>query len=127
RVGMRVIPIVLMSYIFQGVFFNLSLWYKLTDKTHYGAWISILGTAITLAINIVFVPVFSYMASAWASFACYLVMMVISYYLGQKHMPIHYDLKSIGFYTLLALGMFGVSLLIELPHTALQLGMNTVL
>lgn len=127
RVGMRVIPIVLMSYIFQGVFFNLSLWYKLTDKTHYGAWISILGTAITLAINIVFVPVFSYMASAWASFACYLVMMVISYYLGQKHMPIQYDLKSIGFYTLLALGMFGVSLLIELPHTALQLGMNTVL
>jgi O-antigen/teichoic acid export membrane protein len=127
RVGLRVIPIVLLSYIFQGVFFNLSLWYKLTDKTHYGAWISIVGTVITLAINIVFVPVFSYMASAWASFACYLVMMIISYALGQKYMPIKYDLKKIGFYSLMALTFFGVSLLINTPFLVVTIALKTVL
>lgn len=127
RVGMKVIPIVLLSYIFQGIFFNLSLWYKLTDKTHYGAWISLIGTIITLAINILFVPVFSYMASAWASFACYLVMMIISYSLGQKHMPIHYDLKRIGFYTVLALGLFGGSLLINTGHIAANVAIKTIL
>ena len=127
RVGMKVIPIVLVSYIFQGVFFNLSLWYKLTDKTHYGAWISVVGTLITLAINILFVPVFSYMASAWASFACYLVMMIISYYLGQKHMPVRYDLKSIGLYSLLALVMYAVSLSINTPFTAINLTIKTIL
>jgi len=127
RVGMKVIPIVLLSYIFQGVFFNLSLWYKLTDKTHYGAWISLIGTIITLAINIVFVPVFSYMASAWASFACYLVMMIISYYLGQKHMPVNYDLKRIGFYTVLALGLFGSSFLINTGYIAVNVAIKTIL
>ncbi len=127
RIGLRVIPIVLMSYIFQGIFFNLSLWYKLTDKTHYGAWISLLGTLITLAINIVFVPLFSYMASAWASFACYLVMMIISYFLGQKHMPVNYDLKRIGFYTLLALGLYGVSLLINTGYMVADIAIKTVL
>lgn len=127
RVGLKVIPIVLLSYIFQGVFFNLSLWYKLTDKTHYGAWISIIGTLITLGINIVFVPVFSYMASAWASFFCYLVMMAISYKLGQKHMPIRYDLKSIAFYTILALGLVGIGMLIKTPYTVLNIAIKTIL
>lgn len=127
RVGMRVIPIVLMSYIFQGVFFNLSLWYKLTDKTHYGAWISLLGTIITLAINIAFVPLFSYMASAWASFACYLVMMIISYFLGQKHMRVEYDLKRIGFYTLLALSLYGISFLINTDYLVLDITIKTIL
>jgi len=125
RVGMRVIPIVLLSYIFQGVFFNLSLWYKLTDKTYYGAWISIIGTLITLAVNIAFVPVFSYMASAWASFVCYLVMMIISYFLGQKYMPINYDLKTIALYTFLALALFGVGLMINTPYIVLNIAIKT--
>lgn len=127
RVGLRIIPIVLISYIFQGIFFNLSLWYKLTDKTHYGAWISIIGTVITLAINVLFVPLISYMASAWASFACYLVMMIISYLLGQKYMPINYDLKKIGFYSFLALGLFTVSFLIKTPFLAATITIKTVL
>lgn len=125
--GLRVIPIVLFSYIFQGVFFNLSLWYKLTDKTMYGAWFSAVGVVITLAINIIFVPIFSYMASAWAAFACYLVMMLISYYYGQKHMPIHYDLRGIGRYTLLALTLFGISLFINTPWLVLNLVLKTIL
>jgi O-antigen/teichoic acid export membrane protein len=109
--GLKVVPIVLMSYIFQGIFFNLSLWYKLTDKTQYGAYFSILGTIITLLINIFFVPIYGYMASAVASFVCYLIMMLVSYYYGQKHMPINYDLKKIGLYTFAALSLYACSFL----------------
>lgn len=125
--GLRVIPIVLFSYIFQGIFFNLSLWYKLTEQTMYGAWFSFVGVIITLVINIVFVPIYSYMASAWASFVCFLVMMVISYYFGQKHMPIRYDLKSIGLYTALALGLYLISLFIQTPYGILNVSLKTVL
>lgn len=125
--GLRVIPIVLFSYIFQGVFFNLSLWYKLTDKTMYGAWFSVVGTVITVLINVIFVPVFSYMASAWAAFACYFVMMVVSYYFGQKNMPIQYDMKSIGLYTGVALILYAMSLLIETPHPVINMLLKTVL
>ena len=107
--GLRIVPIILISYLFQGIFFNLSLWYKLIDKTQYGAYFSLIGLAITLAINILFVPHFGYMAAAAASFICYLAVMLISYYFGQKHYPVAYDLKSIGIYTVVAMGLFAVS------------------
>lgn len=123
--GLRVIPIVLFSYIFQGVFFNLSLWYKLTDKTMYGAWFSVIGAVITIAINVIFVPIFSYMASAWAAFACYFVMMLLSYFYGQKHMPISYNMKSIGIYTALAIGLYLISLLINTPFGLLNMVLKT--
>jgi len=125
--GLRVIPIVLFSYIFQGIFFNLSLWYKLSDKTMYGAWFSLVGVVITLAINIIFVPIYSYMASAWASFVCYFVMMLISYFYGQKYMPIQYNLKSIGMYTVLALALFIAGTFINTPYIALNLSLKTIL
>jgi O-antigen/teichoic acid export membrane protein len=125
--GLRVVPVVLFSYIFQGVFFNLSLWYKLTDKTVYGAIFSIVGSIITLAINLIFVPVFSYMASAWAAFVCYFVIMCLSYFVGQKHMPIKYDLKSIGIYTGTALVLFATSYLINTSYLAVDLLLKTVL
>lgn len=127
REGIRVIPVVLFSYIFQGVFFNLSLWYKLMDKTMYGAWFSVVGVIITLVINVIFVPVFSYMASAWAAFACYLIMMLISYFFGQKYMPIPYDLKSIGIYTGLTVLLYGTSLLIDTPWNLLNIVLKTLL
>jgi O-antigen/teichoic acid export membrane protein len=126
-VGLKVVPIVLFSYIFQGVFFNLSLWYKLVDKTMYGAWFSVLGLVITLAINIIFVPIFSYIASAWAAFACYLVMMLVSYYFGQKHLPINYDLKTIGLYTGLTVAFFVASLIIDTPYGMLNIALKSVL
>jgi O-antigen/teichoic acid export membrane protein len=125
--GFKVVPIVLFSYVFQGVFFNLSLWYKLSDKTMYGAWFSILGSVITLAINIVFVPIFSYMASAWASFVCYLVIMLLSYYFGQKYMPIKYDLKSIGLYTGVALVFFALSYVVDTPYQILNYTIKTAM
>ena len=100
-VGLKVVPIVLWAYVFQGIFFNLSLWYKLTDNTRFGAYFSIIGCFITLIINVAFVPRFSYMASACASLVCYFVIMLLSYFIGKKYLYVPYDLRRIGFYILL--------------------------
>jgi O-antigen/teichoic acid export membrane protein len=125
--GLRIVPIVLFSYIFQGVFFNLSLWYKLTDQTMYGAWFSILGTVIIVAGNIILVPVISYMGSAWASFICYFIIMLVSYYFGQKNLPIDYDLKRIGIYTFAALALYTLSFLVGNDNMILYYSYRTVL
>ena len=100
--GLRVVPVVLWTYVFQGIYFNLSFWYKLTDKTHFGAWFSLLGLFITAVLQIVFVPRFSYMASAASNTVSYLIIMLLSYFIGQRYLKIPYNLKSIGGYTLLA-------------------------
>ena len=97
--GLKVVPVVLWTYIFQGVYFNLSFWYKLTDKTQWGAYFSIIGVIITFALQAVFVPKIGYMASALSSTVCYLVIMLLSYLVGRKHLEIPYDLRRIGMYT----------------------------
>ncbi|MCE5332424.1 MAG: polysaccharide biosynthesis C-terminal domain-containing protein [Bacteroidales bacterium] len=125
--GLNVVPIVLMSFIFQGIFFNLSLWYKLTDKTMYGAWFSILGTIIIVIGNVLLVPRFGYTGSAWAAFACYFVIMLVSYYFGQKYMPIKYDLKTIGLYTLVTIILYVISLFIDTPYPIVNIALKTVL
>ena len=106
--GLRVVPIVLWTYIFQGVYFNLSFWYKLTDKTQYGAYFSLLGVFITAALQVWLVPKYSYMASAGANTVCYFVIMLLSYFIGSKHLAVPYDLKSIGGYTLLTIGLLAL-------------------
>ncbi|MDR1743708.1 MAG: oligosaccharide flippase family protein [Dysgonamonadaceae bacterium] len=109
--GLRIVPIVMMGELFFGVYFNLSLWYKLTDKTRWGAYLSIFGMAITLAVNIFFVPQFGYMACAWASFFANIAMMLASYFLGQKYYPINYNIKSAATFLALALALFaGIAL-----------------
>lgn len=125
--GMRVVPIVLFSYVFQGVFFNLSLWYKLTDRTHYGAYFSLMGLAITLLLNVLLVPRISYMGSAWASFACYMVMMLLSYFIGQRYMKIPYDLRSIGLYLGVTLLLLGLSHVLHTDMVWLNYLINTLL
>lgn len=100
--GLKVVPIIMIAELFFGIFFNLSLWYKLTDKTIWGTWFSLGGLAITLVLNITLVPRFGYIACAWAAFACYGAMMLASYFTGQKHFPIRYPLGRIGFYCLVA-------------------------
>lgn len=123
--GLNIVPIVLVSFIFQGIFFNLSLWYKLTDKTMYGAWFSILGTVIIVIGNVLLVPKYSYIGSAWSAFACYFVIMLVSYYFGQKHMPIKYDLKSISLYTFLTIALFAISIYIETPYPSVNYTLKT--
>ena len=103
--GLKVVPVVLWTYIFQGVYFNLSFWYKLTDKTQWGAYFSILGVVITFALQAIFVPRIGYIASAASSTVCYFVIMLLSYFVGRKHLEIPYDLRRIGIYTLLVVAL----------------------
>ena len=126
-VGLKVVPVVMFSFIFQGIFFNLSLWYKLTDKTMYGAWFSILGTVIMVLLNVILVPTYSYMGCAWAAFACFFVIMVVSYFFGQKYMPIKYDLKTIGLYTVVSISLYIVSTFINTPYTLLNIALKSIL
>ncbi|MDA3853335.1 MAG: oligosaccharide flippase family protein [Bacteroidales bacterium] len=125
--GLKVVPIVLMAYVFFGIFFNLSLWYKLTDKTKYGAYMAIMGAAVTLLINIIFVPHFGYIASAWANFACYFSMMVLSYTLMQKFYPVKYDLKKIALYVVVGLGVFAAHKFIILSTPLLNYLFSTLM
>ncbi|HCS86923.1 MAG TPA: polysaccharide biosynthesis protein [Bacteroidales bacterium] len=106
--GLRIVPIVLWTYIFQGIYFNLSFWYKLTDQTKWGAYFSLIGLAINLLLQVVFVPRIGYMASALSSTVCYFAIMLLSYFIGRKKLSIPYDLKRIGMYTLLTLVLLGV-------------------
>ena len=107
HVGLKVVPIVLLGELFFGVYFNLSLWYKLTDQTRWGAYMSTFGFVITIAINVIFIPKYSYMACAWASFFANLIMMIISYVVGQKKYPIPYNLKSAASFFILSMILFG--------------------
>ena len=88
--GISIIPILAMGSVFLGIYYNLSVWYKLTNKTLTGAWITLAGAVITILLNIWWIPLFGYTGSAWATFVCYAFMMIISYLLGQKHYPIPY-------------------------------------
>lgn len=129
HVGLKIVPIVLLGELFFGVYFNLSLWYKLTDQTRWGAYMSVFGFAITIAINILFIPRFGYMACAWASFIANLAMMLVSYFLGQKNYPIPYNLKSAGFFFILSMILFaGITLVYTyVPNVWLRLLVNTLL
>ncbi|MEM6699835.1 MAG: polysaccharide biosynthesis C-terminal domain-containing protein, partial [Bacteroidota bacterium] len=95
--------------LFLGIYYNLSIWYKLIDQTKWGAYISIFGAVLTVVLNIIFLPIFGYIAAAWITFLCYFLMMVISYWLGQRNYPVPYEVGKITFYILAAVGMYGLS------------------
>ena len=97
-VGLGVVPILLLANVFLGVYFNQSIWYKLSNKTKFGAYIAISGAILTIGINLVFIPIYGYWASAWATLIVYAFQMVLSYVLGQVHYPIPYNLKKFGLY-----------------------------
>jgi O-antigen/teichoic acid export membrane protein len=91
--GIGVIPVLLFGYVSLGIYMNLSVWYKLTDQTKYGLYISGIGAIVTIVLNLIFIPYYGYIASAWISLAAYATMMVLSYLWGQKNYPIPYNLK----------------------------------
>ncbi|MCR4681577.1 MAG: oligosaccharide flippase family protein [Bacteroidales bacterium] len=113
RVGLPVVPILLLANLFLGIFYNLSIWYKLTGQTKYGAYIALLGAVITVGLNMLLIPRFDYMGAAWTTFVCYFVMMVVSYLLGQKYYHVDYNVKKVCFYILLAVGVYFLSVLIN--------------
>lgn len=96
--GLAVVPIVMLAELCYGIFFNLSVWYKLTDKTIWGAWFSLFGLAVTVGLNILLVPRMGYMGCAWAALASYGAMMVASYFIGRDKYPIDYHPGRLGFY-----------------------------
>ena len=104
--GLRVVPIVMAAEIMFGVFFNLSFWYKLTDRTIWGAYFSGIGAVVLFVIDILFIPRYGYMACAWAGFAAYAISMLLSYFIGQRYYKVDYPLKDIAFYVVFALVVF---------------------
>jgi len=101
-IAIDIVPIVLLANLCLGIYFNLAIWYKLTDKTRFGMYISIFGAIITITFNYIMIPKIGFMASAWATLAAYGSMMLVSYQLGKKHYPVPYDIKRIGSYLVLA-------------------------
>jgi len=114
HVGLKVVPILLIANIFLGIYYNLSIWYKLSNKTMAGAWITLLGAFLTIIINYLAIPYFGYMASAWATLFCYGTMMVVSYKWGQKVYPVPYATKKLIAYFIIALLVYGMNTLIHL-------------
>ena len=128
REAIGTIPIVMAAEIMMGVYFNLSFWYKLIDKTIWGAWFSLAGCVVLIAVNIIFIPKIGYWACAWGGFAGYLTSMVLSYFVGQKKNPIDYPLKDIGAYLLLTGVLFAVMEMLPAEWPAIaRIGINTVL
>lgn len=125
--GLQVVPIVMLGEFFFGIYFNLSFWYKLIDQTQWGAYFSMIGCAATVAIIILFAPTYGYMACAWASFCCNLLMMLLSYFIGQKKYPIAYDLRSAALYFGLAAVLYVVGMYVPYPSTGVALLVRTVL
>ena len=124
--GLKVVPILLLANMFIGMFYNLSIWYKLTNQTRYGAYISLFGAVLTLILNYALIPIIGYMGSAWATFICYFSMMVVSFIVGQKYYRVDYNVKAILGYLGLAVGLYLLHSLLRLPSFAWRISVGTV-
>jgi len=119
-VGLKVVPILLLANICLGIYYNQSIWYKMTDKTMYGAYIALGGALITVVLNLVLIPIYGYIGSAWATLICYLSMVLFSYVLGHRHYPIPYQVFRVLFYVGIALGIYFVSIQLNFDPGALK-------
>lgn len=139
--GRKVIPVLMLANLFLGIYYNLSIWYKLTGKTIWGAWFSVMGAVVTLALNFWWIPLSSdhlisgYYGSAWATFICYSMMMVLSYIFGQKFYPVNYNLRKFFGYLGLSVLLYFASTLVRIDqwllsftfHTFLLIGFLTII
>ncbi len=123
--GLQIVPLLALGNIFLGIYYNLSIWYKLTDRNNYGALITVGGAVITIALNIILIPSLHYLGAAIATFICYLFMMLVSYYLGQKYYPVPYATKKIIAYLVVVLLMYGIQKAILYFIPQLWLGIFT--
>ena len=125
--GLSVVAIVMGAEIFKGIYFNLSFWYKLTDDTRWGAYFSLIGCAVILVLNVWLVPLYGYVASAWASVAGYGAITLLSYVIGQKKYPVVYPLKDMTVYLILAAVLFVLSEIVSVEHVIWRLLYHTLL
>ncbi|MDR1459185.1 MAG: oligosaccharide flippase family protein [Bacteroidales bacterium] len=107
--GLSIVPVLLFAYMLLGICFNLSIWYKLTGKTKYGAYITMGGAVVTLLVNWILIPITGYIGAAWGHLITYAIMVIASYLIGQKFYPVSYDLKKISFYLITALALFALT------------------
>lgn len=127
RESLIVVPIISMGYLLLGIFINQSIWYKVDDKTIYGAWITMVGVAVTVGVNVIFVPRFGYIAAAWAHVACYLSMVIVSYLVGRKFYPVKYETGKICMYIVLAVALLFGSMLLEGDNKIVNNVLDTLL
>jgi O-antigen/teichoic acid export membrane protein len=125
--GLPVVPVVMLGELFFGIYYNLSVWYKLTDRTRWGARFSIAGCLVTVMIIVCFVPRYGYMACAWASFASNLLMMLLSYFIGQRNFPVAYDLRSAFTSGAIAAACYFAGMLPEIDSDFLRMAYRTVI
>ena len=127
RVGAPVVPILLLANLCLGIYYNLSIWYKLTNKTGFGALLAIFGAIVTLVLNFYWIPRIGYMGSAWATLICYASMMVLSYLVGQRYYHINYNLKRIFMYLSLSLILYFISAYLKLDNQIFKFIFSTFL
>jgi O-antigen/teichoic acid export membrane protein len=125
--GLGVVPILLIANVFLGIYYNQSIWYKLSGQTRFGAYIAICGAALTILINVIFIPVYGFYASAWATLIVYGFQMVLSYVLGQKYYPIRYNLRKFSLYFGVALLIYFLTEMIDFTDPYLRFGVHNAL
>ncbi len=126
RSGINVLPIMLLANVLLGVNFNLSMWYKLSEKTRFAIYITLSGLVVNVIVNILFMPTFGAMAAAWGFLLSYLTMVILSNALSRKYYPIPYDWKTICYYFAIAITLYLVSHIIVLPHAWMKYALNTI-
>lgn len=125
--GLKIVPIILVANVLAGLYYNFSVWYKLIDKTQWGAYISVGGAIITIALNFWWIPIIGYMGSAWATLICYSSMTIACYFIGRQYYPIPYPIFRMALYLLVAVGIYFASTLIRVDNLIITLGVNTLL
>lgn len=123
--GLKVVPILLLANLFLGIFFNFSIWYKLNDMTKYGAYLAVFGALITIILNVILIPKYGYMGSAWATLICYFAMALLSFYWGQKYYKVPYKLLNAGFYFVLAIILYVSSIYLRPESQTMVYILNT--
>jgi O-antigen/teichoic acid export membrane protein len=124
--GLNIVPVILVANLLLGIVYNLSIWYKLSNRTNYGAIIALVGAMVTVTLNILLIPLYGYVGSAWATFSCYLVMTFVSYLLGRKYYQIPYPLKHILLYAIVAMGIFFLQKYIHYPGLVFKVLINSL-
>ena len=125
--GIRVVPVILMGNLMLGIYFNLSVWYKLRELTIFGAIFAVSGAVVTVGVNYFFIPVYGYMASAWGHLLSYSLMVIISFFVGKYYYPVPYNVKMILFYLFLSVGLYLISSAVKIDDIIYRLTLNTLL